>query len=802
MTDQSSKVVNLHSRREPGVSDAPLPEALVAIRDKSHSFLQSRVAVFLDEVDDTLFELADEASNAREQHLYFDAMREIRVKRQKIESSFSEAFISAFAALASNSKAGSALERGQAKLKLLESEALEELVALEGMANKAERRFLHEVWILCTAWQQVVSGPVVAAKELPMGPAKIASAMGTACQTLDIDIKAKLVLFKLFDTGVIATFGDLYQTLLPVLEAQGLPLEQLETKPAKTSSTVSESGNSEKLPSSQDIPGQTGSTQISQAAELVTRLFDALDKLLGKAAVDKAGPTNAISKPSFMVALQEMQNEQYAQFNIKIPVNGGVQTDFGVMGQKLVARLQQVNWVPNTDVSALSYQRDQDTINFVGALFQFILDGDAIAESLKGLIARLQIPVLKMAMLDKGFFSHDEHPARKLLSALVSAGIGWSPVGGVEKDPLYKKTEEVVMRILRDFGVDTQVFIDAYEDFSAFSEKAKRRAELVARRTIDAEDGKASAENARMYIASILESKLGGVDCPPVVTKILQLGWSKVLFLSYIQHGKDSERFSDDAGLIDRLLWSVMPSDDAGHRNELISALPVLVETLRLGFTRVSLNSFETDRWFEQLERLHLAKLSRKSPVQRTTLVPRTDLDSVSNEALSNDSVDLAEGVDSVFMASDTTSARADEIDLAGLDAALAESLDEEPDSPVHSMPLMPKYRAETEVPEDSQPKIEQQLASRIQTLRVGNWVDFRQEDGRMLRCRLAAVINGIGKYIFVNRSGIKVAELNREELEASLLERKVLLIDDDRMFDRALESVISNLRDMKDKPL
>jgi hypothetical protein len=102
--------------------------------------------------------------------------------------------------------------------------------------------------------------------------------------------------------------------------------------------------------------------------------------------------------------------------------------------------------------------------------------------------------------------------------------------------------------------------------------------------------------------------------------------------------------------------------------------------------------------------------------------------------------------------------------------------------------------------------KIHQQasdeLVSRIQTLRVGNWVDFRQDDGRIVRCRLAAVINGIGKYIFVNRSGIKVVEFNSNELEAALIDQSIALIDDDRLFDRALESVISNLRDMKDKPL
>jgi hypothetical protein len=501
---------------------------------------------------------------------------------------------------------------------------------------------------------------------------------------------------------------------------------------------------------------------------LVTQLFDAFDTMLSANDAELDASKAAVSKPSFMVALQDMQNEQFTHFNVQISINGGDSVDFSAIAQKLIARLSQVMRVASTDASALSYQRDQDTINFVGALFQYILEGDSLAEPLKGLIARLQIPVLKMAMLDKGFFGHEEHPARKLLSALVSAGIGWSPVAGVDKDPLYREIEKVVMRVLRDFGVDTQVFVDAHAEFLAFNEKAKRRAELVAQRTVDTEDGKATAETARMHIAGVLESRLAGVDCPPVLSKILQLGWSKVLFLSYIQHGRDSERFAEDAGLIERLLWSVQPSSDPGHRNELISALPVLIETLRLGFNRVSLNSFETRQWLDQLERLHLAKLSRKDAPPAPTVKPETAADA----------------------------------DIASLDAVLEQSFgadndkselaaDDELANDMASAELNP-MRAEDEA----------QLTARLQSLRVGNWVDLRQDDGKMLRCRLAAVINGIGRYIFVNRSGIKVAEFNRDELAAALMRKSVLLIDEDRQFDRALESVISNLRDMKDKPL
>ena len=772
MVDQSSKVVDLQSRREPVSTGATLPVAIAALRDKCTLHLNDRLCGLLDDVDDALFELADEASNAREQHVYFDAMREIRVNRQAIEVGFAESFGQGFHLLSSGGQKTNALESGQAKLRLLESEALEELVALEGMAKKAERRYLQEIWVLCTAWQQASNGPVLAAKELPLGPAKIAEALGASCRNLDIDIKARLVLFKLFDTKIISAFGELYKVLTPVLEAQGMPVALLSGKPTPPAKTPAD----DKTSGTAELSSEAPVAESSQSSEMVTQLFDAFDTMLSANDAELDGSKAAVSKPSFMVALQDMQNEQYAHFNVQVSVTGADGVDFNAIAEKLVARLSQVIRVATSDASALNFQRDQDTINYVGALFQYILEGDSLAEPLKGLIARLQIPVLKMAMLDKGFFGHEDHPARKLLSSLVSAGIGWSPVAGVDKDPLYREIEKVVMRVLRDFGVDTQVFVDAYEEFLAFNEKAKRRAELVAQRTVDTEDGKAAAEAARMHIAGILESRLAGVDCPPVLSKILQLGWSKVLFLSYIQHGRNSERFAEDAGLIDRLLWSVQPSTDPGHRNELISALPLLVETLRLGFNRVSLNSFEIGQWFDQLERLHLAKLSRKD-VAPTPEAPKQAVEVESDIA----------SLDAVL--EESFGADGDDLDIAESTASDPVAEQEAPAAPPSE-------------PEPLSAELAEQLAARLTSLRVGNWVDLRQEDGKMLRCRLAAVINGIGRYIFVNRSGIKVAEFDRDELALALHQNTVLLIDEDRQFDRALESVISNLRDMKDKPL
>ena len=71
-------------------------------------------------------------------------------------------------------------------------------------------------------------------------------------------------------------------------------------------------------------------------------------------------------------------------------------------------------------------------------------------------------------------------------------------------------------------------------------------------------------------------------------------------------------------------------------------------------------------------------------------------------------------------------------------------------------------------------------------------------EGGEKFRCRLAAIIRSAGKYIFVNRSGMKVAEETRESLALALQAKRLTILDDGMLFDRALESVISNLRDKR----
>ncbi len=66
---------------------------------------------------------------------------------------------------------------------------------------------------------------------------------------------------------------------------------------------------------------------------------------------------------------------------------------------------------------------DEDVINLIAMLFEFILDDRTLPDCLKALIGRLQIPMLKVAVVDKSFFSRGSHPARRLLNEIASASL-------------------------------------------------------------------------------------------------------------------------------------------------------------------------------------------------------------------------------------------------------------------------------------------------------------------------------------------------------------------------------------------
>lgn len=82
-----------------------------------------------------------------------------------------------------------------------------------------------------------------------------------------------------------------------------------------------------------------------------------------------------------------------------------------------------------------------------------------------------------------------------------------------------------------------------------------------------------------------------------------------------------------------------------------------------------------------------------------------------------------------------------------------------------------------------------------VDTMALGTWVQFFNDDGSVTECHLALKMRSTNKFVFVNRAGIKVAEKKGEELLALLKDGKFAIVSGDATSDSAIQRLIGSLK-------
>ncbi len=210
-----------------------MPAAMHRLRDSARQQLQVLLRELFDKVDDAMFELADKAASNLEQNVYFDSMREVRIRRRTMEAQFFRFIDVRFSQLLDlnsprNSKdtdvtALSIDNVSLDELSLVKNDELEEIMATESMMNRVNERCAEAIQHLTLRIDHLV--PVkVYQKNNPLGVDVICQAFAEATRALSIDVKAKLVLFKLFDNLVMVKLDGLFEQLNQLLiDANILP---------------------------------------------------------------------------------------------------------------------------------------------------------------------------------------------------------------------------------------------------------------------------------------------------------------------------------------------------------------------------------------------------------------------------------------------------------------------------------------------------------------------------------------------------------------------------------------------------
>ena len=725
-------------------TDVRTQQLLDGCRSQIEDTLPRLLQELFEHIDDELYQLADKSANDLLQTRYFDAMRELRKLRGPVEQVFLRSQLGGFDAFwnqANPNEAGDA-ELGADELSLVDDDELEENLAVSGMISKAENRYHRELFALNMRFAHIAGISDLTTHDNPVAPFALVEGFREAMRQWTGDLGVRLVIFKMFDRYVMGYVGGLYDDLNDALvEAGILPKIMQRTRRNPVAPSVQRARRG--TPPSGDTEGAVdGLSEGGQEQRILGMISQLLAmrrdsgvlnlysrRLPGGGDAAHYADLPSVASNELVEALHDLQREvsgaspvspeEIQQLQNEMLLNLGRQLDMGST-QAPAKRLNQV---------------DQDVIDVIGMLFDFILDDHNVPDAMKALLGRLQIPMLKVAVLDRSFFGNKQHPARRLLNTLARAAMAWVDDGDRSAKSLYGRIEAAVTRILRDFSDDVGLFAQVFDEFAGFMERESRGAEVAEERINQVTRGQEQLLIARRRVAEVLNDfRIAQPDLPAPVVNILREGWHDVMLLAFLREGEESVAWKNAFAAVEELIWSVQPKVDPAERQRLLKGIPDLLKKLRDGLNNISFDQHRSSQLFKDLQACHIAALRGERDASGTDMV----------------------------------------------ETVIPEALQGEP---------------EVEVVED-------EFFDQAKAVQVGQWIEW-QKDGAWVRGKLSWRSAVTSNCIFVNRKGMKVAEMSINDVAVLFRGGQARVLEDlnKPLMDRALTAMLDALRETDGKP-
>ncbi len=745
--------------------DAKARRMVSECRGVAQRALPKLMSSLFDELDDALFELADKSDTNQLQTSYFDAIRVVRRQRERIQRDFTQGALGEYDALwiqgpgriRREARTSGQDAEDASSLSLMDDAELEQTLAVSNMVSKGENRYERELFLLNQRFSTLLGTDGIESGNNPLGPNSICNHFYRAMTGLDVTTPVLLVIYKLFDKQVMNYIGGLYDEVNSLLARAGITSRQA----APTSGKIAKRPSSEPRPQqnpSEPYPGSAhedraygdGQEYAVQGSHDV-ELFDTMRELLvgyrSRAGMSMPmSPENLpkVGMSELVAALSQLQHGGQGQ-----PHHG----DTGVsITQDLRNRLNSALELEQEGERSRELGRqDEDAIDVIAMLFEFILEDPNLPDTMKALIARLQIPMVKVAIMDKAFFSHKMHPARRLLNSLARAVVGWSDDGDRSEKSLYGRIEAVVDRLLSGFEDDASVFEELYAEFTSVMEREQRGAEIAEERTNQVSRGKEQLSVAKKLVGAEINKRLSQCNRLPLVARtLLEEGWKDVLLLTYLRQGADSPEWESHLKTADNLLWSVEPMHEYAQRQKLLRVIPDLLKSLREALNGISYDQHKMARMFKELQACHIACL-RSTEGQKTMYPEQT--------------------------------------------RQRSPSVKEE--APPVSSPVV--NDTQLSEPPITGPNVicDDKFTDLAENLMVGDWLELEEEHERRVRIKLSWKSDVSDAYVFVSRRGVKVLELSMVGVARLFREGKAKVLQqvEAPIMDRALNAMMETLK-------
>lgn len=571
-------------------------------------------------IDDDLFRRSEVKQEL------FEGLRELRKRQPLITRLFLEQVDKDIAAsllpsASSSSSVSAEKEVAPQALSLVDEGELEESLAVSRMVAAADGALAGEIHGLRQRTAVLRGGVSPDEVVVPLSAEAVANAFRHALDSsAEIQMAERIVVYKHFERNVMGRLGPLYHEInaklaeagvLPNLKPQ--PLIRNHADPSSAASTSSSpvasgdgSGDGSGSGSSQFMAPGSAPVVLTPQEQEALREFRQAVSVQRQPGSGGEGPAASLGDLGQAIAALREIHSLLGQLSANGVAPGEVKSH-------LLEKLGQGT------PAAKSLGEHEDAIDMVGLVFDHILKDPDLPPPMQALLARLQVPFIKVAVLEPHLFAKTDHPARRLLDLLGDTGKSWTPEADRERT-LYNRIKAVVEAVNEKFVDDPDVFDRERTQFQAFIDDLSRRASLTQQRAQEVSRSREKMEQAQSVVTRELIECTAGKPLPDWARAMLLRHWASYMVLVVLREGQQSPAFNNAIYFAKKVVEASQIKDDSG-RKALSTIIPSLVSQLREGLGSLGLGSEDITRLADTLK-AYLDMHAGNAPMSVPTMPP------------------------------------------------------------------------------------------------------------------------------------------------------------------------------------
>lgn len=270
------------------------------------------------------------------------------------------------------------------------------------------------------------------------------------------------------------------------------------------------------------------------------------------------------------------------------------------------SRPQALNTEPAPLLGPASLAPGKDLLS---RLYDQILADPHLPAPVKARLARLQVAVSRLAMVDLSLLRRQDHPTWLLLNRVAAHGMGFDRADDAQLQLFLGFLDEQIEELVSQPQLSAALFQKAQlsvRDFIAQAASQRNAPNTEALAVLERQQMREQWQRLiKEQITDQLAEATGTAEVSPMLRAFLRSVWVDVIVEAMVQNGRESAAAQSHIELVDALLTSLHPPANSAERERLRRMLPGLVQQLERGMEAVGLASDKRRLLLDDLMQVH-----------------------------------------------------------------------------------------------------------------------------------------------------------------------------------------------------